>query len=183
MPHYLKIRAAESRRAAGRQARRTYALFLTKEDMAARLALLVLSMASFASAPCPFSGRAVGKCPGRAASASQDIDAEDEEQAAPARGRQLFGFPTQHDPYAGPDLLNAGKGCWGLCNRTAGPCAYCGAGSCCRQSDYDLGVPGCELANNITGARCGNWSHPVQDWLKNQGTEWLNRRSRRLMPR
>ena len=77
-------------------------------------------------------------------------------------------FPADIDPYAGAGLLNAGNGCWGHCG-AAGNCSYCGTGQCCRQQDYDHGVAGCELANNITGARCGFFSHPNQDWLKNDG--------------
>ena len=44
-----------------------------------------------------------------------------------------------------------GKACWGHCDSTAGPCAYCGTGACCRQQDYDHGVPGCELAHEVQG--------------------------------
>ena len=74
-------------------------------------------------------------------------------------------------------LLNDGKACWGHCNRTAGNCPYCGTGQCCRRHDYDLSVPGCELASfgeaqlvNVTGARCGNWKgDPNAVGLKNKG--------------
>ena len=149
---------------------------------------LLFALVASVGAACPFSGNAVGACRRRASTRDAARAPVDDQlrDAAPVddqrdgaelpplqRGRQLAGFPTHIDPYAEPGLLNAGKGCWGICNKTAGPCDYCGVGSCCRQQDYDLGVVGCELANNITGARCGNWSHAGQDWLKNEGRACL----------
>jgi len=84
------------------------------------------------------------------------------------RRRRISQFPDI-DPYKGEGLLNVGKGCWGHCDLKAGNCSYCGTGQCCRQQDYDHGVTGCELANGVTGSRCGHFWHPNQDWLKNKG--------------
>ena len=98
----------------------------------------------------------------------------------PMSGRKGSGCPfAKHhrrlESSAG--LLNEGKACWGHCNSTAGSCPYCGTGQCCRRKDYDLSVPGCELASfgegkleNITGARCGDWEgDPNAIGLKNKG--------------
>ena len=102
-------------------------------------------------AACPFSGKAGGDgrgCP----------------HHTRARPRRL----------SEAGLLNEGKGCWGLCNKTAGNCTYCGTGQCCRQTDYSFGVPGCELAKDVVGARCGLWQgDPSAVGLKNEGLACL----------
>lgn len=66
-------------------------------------------------------------------------------------------------------LLNEGKGCWGWCDETAGDCPqYCGTGQCCRDADYRNGVPGCELAQGVVGARCGLFAGELEP-LRNIG--------------
>jgi len=67
-------------------------------------------------------------------------------------------------------LLNEGKGCWGHCDKTAGDCDYCGTGQCCREVDFRNGVEGCEMAQGISGARCGNWKNStLEPTLRNEG--------------
>lgn len=67
-------------------------------------------------------------------------------------------------------LLNEGKGCWGACAKTAGDCAHCGTGQCCRPQDYTNGVVGCELADAIeSGSRCGAWAGDPPAGLRNEG--------------
>ena len=103
---------------------------------------LIVLAAEAAAKTCPMSGSVGRECP-------------------MVRGRDLQA-PT--------GLLNEGRGCWGHCESTAGNCSYCGTGQCCRRQDYDFGVPGCELATNVTGARCGLWQGDPNDiGLKNEG--------------
>jgi len=66
-------------------------------------------------------------------------------------------------------LKNADKGCWGHCDKQAGDCDYCGTGQCCRRVDYATGVEGCELANNVSGAKCGAFRGEAVETLKNEG--------------
>ncbi len=65
--------------------------------------------------------------------------------------------------------MNEGRGCWGRCNLQAGDCDYCGTGQCCRKSDYENGVDGCELAADIRGAICGNFRGEAEERLRNEG--------------
>ena len=39
-------------------------------------------------------------------------------------------------------LRNAGKECWWECNRTAGPCSWCGTGLCCSNRKIENGCDG-----------------------------------------
>jgi hypothetical protein len=58
-------------------------------------------------------------------------------------------------------LLRAGVNCRTRCGIYGGDCpSWCGAGQCCTRIDWYRGVPGCELAENITTAVCGEWSRP-----------------------
>merc|ERR1712157_387567 len=66
-------------------------------------------------------------------------------------------------------LLNEGKGCWGHCDSKAGNCDWCGTGQCCRKSDYENGVDGCELASQVTGAKCGLFQGEKEQGARNVG--------------
>jgi len=63
------------------------------------------------------------------------------------------------------ELLNEGISCGGpsACNivgeNLPGDCDWCGTGQCCSANNWWRGVPGCELAENVTGnAVCGAFS-------------------------
>lgn len=57
--------------------------------------------------------------------------------------------------------------CFGHCDRTPGNCSFCGTGQCCRKTDYNNDVPGCELASDVRGSECGYFRGEVG--LKNEG--------------
>ena len=79
-------------------------------------------------------------------------------------------FLRRMEPSAADGLLNEGKGCWGHCDKTAGDCDYCGTGQCCREVDFRNGIEGCETAQGISGARCGNWRNSnLEPTLRNEG--------------
>ena len=117
-------------------------------------------------APCPYST-------GFAAELSDELAESRRRQRR--LGAEEDGHSSQpfnrNDPRSLQDgLLNEGKGCWGFCDSTAGNCAYCGTGQCCRSTDYQNGVPGCELAYQIvSGSRCGAWAGDPPIGLRNEG--------------
>lgn len=82
--------------------------------------------------------------------------------AAPPGGGGTGGTPQPMTTFGpGSGLQNEGQQCYAACGFRGGDCpAFCGDGQCCTRSDWYRGVPGCELAENVTAPRCSIFKQP-----------------------